>query len=145
MARAYASAVIAAPIEAVWAVIRDFNGLPGWAPAIAASEIEGGEKADRVGCIRSFFTHDGGHIRERLLFLDDQNHSLRYNFEKPAFPVRNYVATMRLAPITESAETFAEWEATFDEGPGDEGRYEAIISRDVFAANWASLKAHFSR
>ncbi len=95
MARAYASAVIAAPIDRVWSVIRNFNGLPDFAPAIARSEIEEGKSADQVGCVRSFFTHDGAHIRERLLFLDDQNHSLRYNFETPAFPVRNYVATMR--------------------------------------------------
>jgi uncharacterized protein YndB with AHSA1/START domain len=145
MARAYASAVIPAPIEAVWAVVRDFDGLPRWAPAIARSEIEGGEPADRIGCIRGIFTHDGAHIRERLLFLDDQNHALSYNFETPAFPVRNYVATMRLHPVTETGQTFAEWEARFDEGPGDEGRYEAIISREVFAANWASLRARFTQ
>jgi uncharacterized protein YndB with AHSA1/START domain len=144
MARAYASAVIAAPIETVWAMIRNFNGLPDWAPAIARSEIEDGKPADQVGCVRNFYTHDGGHIRERLLFLDDQNHSLRYNFEKPAFPVRNYIATMRLMPVSESGQTFCEWEATFDEGPGDEGVYEAIISRDVFAANWASLRKKLS-
>ncbi len=44
-------------------------------------------------------------------------------------------------PVTDCGHTFCEWEATFDEGPGDEGVYEAIISRDVFAANWASLRA----
>jgi hypothetical protein len=141
MARAYASAAMAAPIKAVWRVIRDFNGLPLYAPAVARSEIEDGKQADQVGCIRSFYTHDDSHIRERLLLLDDQNHCLRYNFETPAFPVRNYIATMRLMPITETNGTFCEWEASFDEGPGDEGVYEAIISRDVFAANWASLKA----
>jgi hypothetical protein len=145
MARAYASSVIQASIDKVWAIVRDFNGLPNWAPAIAKSEIEAGLPADRVGCIRSFYTHDGGHIRERLLYLDDQNHSLRYNFETPAFPVRNYIATMRLYPVSDSGHTFCEWEATFDEGPGDEGRYEAIISQDVFAANWTNLKALFSK
>jgi uncharacterized protein YndB with AHSA1/START domain len=144
MARAYASTVIPAPIETVWAVVRDFNGLPGWAPAIAKSEIEEGLPADRVGCIRNFHTQDGTQIRERLLTLDDHHHSLRYNFEKPAFPVRNYIATMRLMPVSDLGHTFCEWEATFDEGPGDEGRYEEIISRDVFGANWASLKARFS-
>ena len=82
---------------------------------------------------------DGGHVRERLLTLDDANYSFAYNFEKPAFPVRNYIATVRLYPITHTDETFAEWESTFDEAAGDEGKYEAIISRDVFAANWANL------
>ena len=31
MARAYASAIIKAPIETVWSLVRDFNGLPDWA------------------------------------------------------------------------------------------------------------------
>ena len=139
MARAYASIILKAPVETVWSLVRDFNGLPKWAPAIARSKIEDGRDSDVVGCVRSFYTKDGEHIRERLLTLDDANYTFTYNFEKPAFPVRNYVATLRLYPVTYSDQTFAEWEATFDEAPNDEGRYERIISRDVFAANWANL------
>ena len=67
MARAYASIILNAPVEAVWPLVRDFNALPKWAPAIAKSKIEGGLDADVVGCVRSFHTHDGAHIRERLL------------------------------------------------------------------------------
>ena len=139
MARAYASFVLKSPVQAVWSLVRDFNGLPSWAPAIVRSKIEGGHDGDVVGCIRSFFTRDGGHIRERLLALDDSNYTFTYNFEKPAFPVKNYIATLRLYPVTHTDDTFAEWTATFDEAPGDEGKYEKIISKDVFAANWASL------
>lgn len=139
MARAYASIILKAPVETVWSLVRDFNGLPSWAPAIAKSKIEGGLDADVVGCVRSFHTKDGGHIRERLLTLDDANYTFTYNFEKPAFPVKNYIATLRLYPVTHTDQTFAEWEATFDEAPGDEGKYENIISREVFAANWANL------
>ena len=36
MARAYASAIIKAPVETVWSLIRNFNGLPDWVPIIAA-------------------------------------------------------------------------------------------------------------
>jgi uncharacterized protein YndB with AHSA1/START domain len=139
MARAYASTILKAPVQTVWSLVRDFNGLPNWAPAIAKSKIEGGLDADVVGCVRSFHTRDGAHIRERLLSLDDANHTFSYNFEKPAFPVKNYIATLRLYPATQTDETFAEWNATFDEAPGDKGKYEKIISKDVFAANWASL------
>src|SRR5436305_774741 len=42
VARAYASAVIEAPIEAVWSLIRNFNGLPGWVPRVVDSNIEAG-------------------------------------------------------------------------------------------------------
>lgn len=141
MARAYASAIIAAPVETVWSLIRNFNGLPDWVPNIAGSMIEDGLDPDVVGCVRSFHTKDGSHIRERLLTLDDANRTFAYNFEKPAFPVRNYIATVRLMPVTHTDQTFAEWEAVFDEAPGDEGKYVEIISRDVFAAGWTALNA----
>lgn len=141
MARAYASIVLKSPVETVWSLIRDFNGLPTWAPPVARSKIEGGLDADVVGAVRSFYTRDGQHIRERLLMLDDARHSFTYNFEKPAFPVKNYVATVRLFPVTHGDTTFAEWESSFDEAPGDEGKYENIISNEVFAANWKNLAA----
>ena len=139
MARAYASIVLKAAVETVWSLIRDFNGLPSWAPAVASSEIEGGQDSDVVGCMRSLRTKDGTHVRERLLTLDDANYSFTYNFEKPAYPVRNYIATTRLYPVTHTDETFAEWEATFDEASGNEGKHERIIAREVFSANWANL------
>ncbi len=139
MAKAYASAILKAPVETVWALIRDFNGLPSWAPNIAKSKIEAGLDADVVGCVRSFYTKSGDHIRERLLALDDANYTFTYNFEKPAFPVKNYIAIVRLYPVTHSNETFAEWSASFDEAMGDEGKYERIISNEVFATNWKSL------
>lgn len=145
MARAYASIILNAPVEAVWPLVRDFNSLPKWAPAIARSKIEGGLDSDVVGCVRSFHTHDGGHIRERLLMLDDARYCFTYNFEKPAFPVRNYLATLRLYPVTHTNQTFAEWEATFDEAPGDEGKYERIVSKDVFTANLKNLAAIIKR
>jgi uncharacterized protein YndB with AHSA1/START domain len=139
MARAYASIVLKAPVETVWSLVRDFNGMPSWAPAVARSSIEEELDSDVVGCVRSLYTRDGAHVRERLLTLDDASHSFTYNFEKPAFPVNNYIATVRLYPVTCADGTFAEWDATFDEAAGDEGKYEGIISREVFAANWANL------
>jgi uncharacterized protein YndB with AHSA1/START domain len=139
MARAYASRILKAPVQTVWGLVRDFNGLPNWAPAVARSKIEGGLDADAVGCVRSFHLHDGAHIRERLLMLDDTQYTFAYNFETPAFPVENYVATLRLYPVTATDQTFAEWTATFDEAPNDRGKYEALVSRDVFAANWGNV------
>jgi hypothetical protein len=145
MALAYASAIIDAPIEAVWPYLRNFNGLPAFHPAILRSEIEDGLDADVVGCVRSFHLADGGHVRERLLMLDDARFALSYNFEKPAFPVENYRATVRLFPVTKGDRTFCEWEATFDEAPEDKGKYVDIVSNGVFAAGWAALKAQIAR
>ncbi|WP_395687462.1 SRPBCC family protein [Aestuariivirga sp.] len=145
MARAYASIVLNAPVETVWSIVRDFNGLPGWAPAVIRSKIENNLDADVVGCVRSFHLKNGTHVRERLLMLDDARHCLSYNFETPAFPVGNYLATLRLYPVTHTDRTFAEWEATFDEAPSDQGKYVRIVSNDVFAANFQSLAALIAR
>jgi len=121
MAKAYGSAIIAAPVETVWAIVRNFNGLPAWVDGVATSSIENGLDADVVGCIRSLILTDGSLVRERLLVLDDAGRTLTYNFETPAYPVDNYIATMRLLPVTRDDTTFAEWEANFDEASADRG------------------------
>ena len=42
MIKVYTSSVIDAPADAVWAQVRDFNGLPKWTPFVAESRIENG-------------------------------------------------------------------------------------------------------
>ena len=54
MAHVFISSIIPAPIDKVWAKIRDFNGLPSWHPRMVRSEIEDGLPADRIGCVRKF-------------------------------------------------------------------------------------------
>ena len=138
MAQARASAVIEAPVEAVWAAVRDFGRLGDWLPGVENVTIEENRASDVVGCVRAF-TIGGQAVRERLTMLDDTRYAFSYNFETPAFPVRDYHAVMRLLPVTQGERTFAEWRATFVEAPEDAGRYEQIIARDVFAAGLASL------
>jgi hypothetical protein len=140
MARAYASTVIDAPVEAVWSIVRDFSALPNWVPGLGACTIEDGLPPDAVGCVRHF-SIAGGAVRERLLWLDDSRYRFGYNFETPAFPVEHYRASFELIPVTSGERTYAQWSASFDEAPGDAGKYEQIISRDVFGGGLASLRA----
>jgi uncharacterized protein YndB with AHSA1/START domain len=141
MARAFASAIIEAPVEAVWAAIRDFSALAAWIPAVSHSAIEGGGAPDVVGCIRVLTLGTGATARERLLTLDDSRYTFSYNFETPAFPIEDYVATVELIPVTRGDQTLAIWSATFEESPEDRGVYEALISEAVFAAGWSALAA----
>ena len=139
MAKAYASTIINAPVQRVWAEVRDFNALPIWNPAITQSVIEDGKSSDVVGCVRSFTLTDGTHVRERLLSLDDSRYSFSYNFEKPAFPVQNYRAGMDLIPVSKTGGTFVQWWAEFDEAPEDRGKYIEIVSEHVFAQGLIAL------
>ncbi|WP_273266095.1 SRPBCC family protein [Flexistipes sinusarabici] len=111
MPRVYQSGVINAEIDKVWNIVRDFNALPEWHPAISHSELENGTG---VGCIRHFFLKDGGELREKLLALSDINYSCTYCIVESPMPVKNYVADFALFKITDTDKTFMHWYAYFD-------------------------------
>jgi uncharacterized protein YndB with AHSA1/START domain len=145
MIRVYVSSVIDVSADTVWARIRDFNALPLWHPAIADSRIENQEPSDRVGCIRHFHTRDGGMIRERLLALSDYDYSCTYEILESPMGVANYVATLKLTPVTDGGRTFAEWSAEFDCAEGRESELTELIGGGVFQAGFDALKRHFGR
>jgi len=145
MAKVYASIVIPAPAGAVWDVIRDFNALPKWTPFVAESRIEQNAAADKVGCIRNFRLKNGGRIRERLLALSDYEMSCTYSILESPMGVENYVATLRLIPVTDGDHSFAEWSAEFDAAPDREAALVDDIGRNVFAAGLSALKTRFAR
>ncbi|MGH6945680.1 MAG: SRPBCC family protein [Geminicoccaceae bacterium] len=144
MARGHASSVINAPIEKVWARIRDFDGLPQWHPGIAKSEIEGRKPSDQVGCVRVLTLQDGGVVREQLLEMSDLGHHYSYAILDSPLPVANYRATLRLRRISDGERTFAEWSATFDADPPEkQADAEKLISKGVFQGGFDALKKHF--
>ena len=143
MVKVYASSVIGSPADRIWAGIRDFNGLAAWHPLIAESRIEGNLPSDKVGCIRQFRTRDGGVIREQLLALSDYDLSYTYSILESPMGVTNYIATLRLAPITDGNRTFAEWTAEFECDRGREKELAAQIGDGVFQAGFDALKRRF--
>ena len=145
MALVYASSVIAAPAARVWETIRDFNGMPNWHPAIAESRIEAGAPADQVGCVRAFRLRDGGFIRERLLALSDYDFSCSYAILESPMGVENYIATLKLTPITDGDRTFAEWSAEFDCALEREAELVALIGTSVFQGGFDALKSRFGQ
>ena len=145
MARVYVSTVVNARNDRVWARVRDFNGLPNWHPAIAESRIEGGEPADKIGCVRDFRLRNGDRIREKLLGLSDYDMFCTYSILESPMGVENYVATLRLTPVTDGDQTFLEWTAEFDCAPEREAQLSRQIGDGVFQAAFDSLKAAFRR
>ena len=143
MARVYTSSVINASAGRVWARVRDFNGLSNWHPAIAESRIENGEPADKVGCIRNFSLRNGDRLREQLLGLSDFDMFCTYSILDSPMPLTNYVATLRLTPITDQDRTFIEWSADFDCAPDREGELLSNIGGGVFQGGFDALKRAF--
>ena len=143
MARVYVSSVISASTERVWERIRDFNGLPRWHPLIRESRIENGEPADKVGCVRDFRLQNGDRIREKLLGLSDYDLFCTYSILESPMPLTDYVATVRLTPITDGGHSFIEWSAEFECAVDDAEDLVNGIGTDVFQAGFDALKRHF--
>lgn len=141
----YTSAVIDAPADDVWRVIRDFNALPDWHPAIATSRIEEGRMGDQVGCVRAFTLTDGAKLREQLLALSDYDYSCTYSILDSEMGVSNYIATLKLTPITDTNRTFAEWSASFDCAPEKQSELVATIGEAVFGGGFKALNERFGR
>ena len=142
MARVRESAIVDAPIEEVWRRVRDFNSHRDWHPAIADSEIENGLPADTVGAVRAFTLTDGGFLREQLLSLDDEAHELSYCLIESPLPLHNYVATIRLMPVTDSGATFWQWESEFNPPPDRARELMELVGNGIYRAGMRSLEQH---
>lgn len=130
MASAYYSVVIDRPADAVWAVIRRFDHY-GWAGVDADVAIEAGKAGDQVGAVRRIALGDST-IRQLMLAHSDR--------ERSPFPVRDYIATIRVTPVVASGSAFVEWSATFDCAPEEREHWRDHFERRGFAKWLAALR-----
>lgn len=145
MTKVFISAILDAPIDKVWAKVRDFNNLPKWHPKFSRSHIEGGLPSDRIGCVRNFdIVDNGGTIRERLLELSDVDYSFRYCIIDSPLPVDNYVAQLTLYPVTADNSTVGIWTAEFDVTNGDEAGVVDAVGNGTFGKAFEVLNELFA-
>ena len=140
--RVVRSTIVDAPIERVWAVLRDFNSHDRWHDAVAASRIEGDERSDQVGCVRNFTLKDGNRIREQLLTLSDTEHKSTYCIVEATVPLQRYVAAITLKPVTDGMRTFWHWESTFATPPGRERELHELVAHGVYETGFENLRRH---
>lgn len=145
MIRVVRSAIIDAPIERVWAILRDFNSHDAWHPVVAESAIENGEPSDRIGCVRNFTLKDGNHIREQLLALSDSEYISTYCILDATLPMRRYVATVQLKRVTDDDRTFWHWQSTFDAPRGREQEFADLVGKGVYEGGFEGLRAFLRR
>ena len=90
--------------------------------------------------MRNFRRKDGGVIREQLLTLSDYDYQCTYSILDSPMGVENYVATLKLTPVTDGNRTFAEWSAEFDCPPDRAKVLAEQIGHGVFQTALANLK-----
>jgi hypothetical protein len=134
------STVIDAPIERVWAVLRDFNGHESWHPAVAESRIENQNPADKIGAVRNFRLEDGGVLREQLLALSDREHSFSYCLLDTPIPLFNYVAHVALKSVTDGNRTFWQWRSSFTTPEGREEELQRVVGEDIYMQGFAAIR-----
>jgi hypothetical protein len=132
MSHVVRSTIIDAPVDRLWSVLRDFNGHDKWHPIVARSEIERAYPSDRVGCIRRFVLRDGSELREQLLTLSDLEMTFSYCLLDTPIPLFNYVAHVRLLPVTDGNRSFWHWESRFTTPPGREAELARLVGDEVY-------------
>ncbi len=144
MIRVVRSTVLDVPIDAAWEVLRDFNGHDRWHPEITDSTIERGENSDRVGCVRRFHLADGSELRERLLALSDLETTVSYCLLDTPVPLFNYVAHLRLAPVTDGDSTFWEWTSSFSTSAGRESEMTELVGEGIYQAGFDAVRSYLA-
>ena len=140
MPRVVRSTIIDAPVDALWSVLRDFNGHETWHPIVARSEIERSQPSDRIGCVRRFTLQDGSELREQLLTLSDIEMTFTYCLLDTPIPLFNYVANVRLLPVTDGNRSFWHWEGRFTTPSGREEELATMVGDHVYASGIEAVR-----
>jgi NADPH:quinone reductase len=96
MTHVSSSTVMEAPIDAVWAQLKNFGNVSRWHPDVSESRIENGGTGQEPGDIRSIKLRDGTPIREKLLAISDESKSYTYSVIEAPLPIRNHSSTVSL-------------------------------------------------
>ncbi|PHS25581.1 MAG: polyketide cyclase [Methylophaga sp.] len=152
--------VINADPAAVWEVVKDFDGIHNWHPAITATEATGGNEP---GASRTITLADGNTITEELKTFSEEKQSFKYSIKNmssvgtiddhgetldiPVIPVAKYVSFITVKAVDGGTEVT--WKAKFTraygghhEVPaelGDEVAVKAVT--DIYKAGLGNLKA----
>jgi NADPH:quinone reductase len=134
------STIIDAPIDQVWAMLRDFNSHDKWHPAVAISMIEAGAPSDMIGAVRDFNLADGSRLREQLLSLSDHDHSFEYCILESPLPLHGYMAQVKLTSVTDGDQTFWQWRSRFQPPKHREKELIKTVGEGIYDAGFRAIK-----
>ena len=136
----YNSAVVPAPIDQVWARLRDFHDLSAFPNVVQKAEKVGEATGNQIGAKRVL--NDAFH--ETLLALDEDAHVIRYSIDDgPEATSQDnatgYVGQVQAFAVTADDTTFVLWTSTWDSGEG-----VAEFCNPIYQALLGDLQQTFS-
>ncbi len=103
---------IKAPVDKVWQLIAQGDGVESWIPIIKSSKIDQGNR-------RFCEMHEGGDLEETFL-ISEAKRTFMYSIDKQeAFPATNIVGTIKVEAIDEN-HTRLFWDVEMDVEGGEE-------------------------
>ncbi|MEM6620841.1 MAG: SRPBCC family protein [Pseudomonadota bacterium] len=140
----YRSMILDAPLDQVWAVVRAFDGVAAWNPAVTAAQMESGT-ATATGSIRHLDIADGTAFRETLLAHSDAEHFYTYDILDSPLPVTGYISTHRFLPITHTDQTLGIWESQFNCDEGVAAEMDAVVGDAIYIGGMTGLNDYLRK
>ncbi|TPG25571.1 SRPBCC family protein [Mycolicibacterium hodleri] len=131
------AAVLEAPADKVWDMVRDFGSLPRWFPFVVSSDLSGGPY--EVGAVRTNHIQDGTTIVERLTEISEHERRVVYDVIGGDATMSNYTACLSVAEVSDTDRTFVQWTATFDPLNGDGSAEAEWVRTGIFHTCLAEL------
>jgi mxaD protein len=136
---------IPAPVDKVWAAVKDFDSLNKWHPGFAQDKIVKGDN-NKPGAVRKLTIKDGPSFTEELLAFDDAKHTYKYRIIESPLPLRDYVSHIAVKPGPNGGSQVT-WSGTFkrkstSENPPDAENDAAAtkLITGVYEGGLANLK-----
>jgi hypothetical protein len=95
--------------------------------------------SERSGRLRPKLSAEEWLTRSRAApVLSDAKRRFGYCILEAQAPLRNYVASVRLRPVTSDDSCFMEWRASFDPPPQERVRLERFVREEIIEAGFAA-------
>jgi hypothetical protein len=131
--RVVESAVLNAPLDDVWRLVRTLDF--GFSSAVVKSENENGALSDQVGSVVKLTFKDGTSQRLRRLELSELDHFVSWELLEsiPEVSYLSTVSSISLKSITSTNQTFIQWQSDFSSDAGPQVIQDAKFKRlDAF-------------
>ncbi|MGL4276878.1 MAG: SRPBCC family protein [Morganella morganii] len=139
------NALIEGDPDVIWQTLKAFGQIAKWHPEIIGSRMEGHQPDGLPGSTRHLILKDGAILRETLLSMDDRQRQLSYGFAVSPLPVDNYVAGLKVIPLSGVPRAVIQWSATFDtRDPDPQGNMVKVI-RELIVGGHTSLQQYLQQ